>query len=83
MTEKQRALLDLQRSKFATIDAGMYLDGHPDDETALKYFRAMCKQKNQAEEVYQKHFGPLMMCDAGKGGRWEWIDEPWPWEGEV
>lgn len=83
MTEKQQALLDVQRQEFAMSDAGLYLDSHPEDETALQYFRTQCKQLQQAEELYHKHFGPLMMCDAGKASRWSWSDEPWPWETEA
>ncbi len=81
MTEQQQAMQELRRREFAMIDAGMYLDGHPEDETALQYFRAMCKKHQQAEETYQKHFGPLYLSSAGIGKRWDWIDEPWPWEG--
>lgn len=80
MTEQQKALQDIRQYKFAVIDAGMYLDGHPEDETALQYFRMMVKKQQQAEEMYQKHFGPLRVSDAGTGKRWDWIDEPWPWE---
>ena len=80
MTEKQKALQDVRQHQFALIDAGMYLDSHPEDEMALKYFRMMRKKKQQAEELYQKHFGPLTWFDAGTDKRWNWIDEPWPWE---
>ncbi|MDO4174865.1 MAG: spore coat protein CotJB [Eubacteriales bacterium] len=80
MTEQQKALQDIRQHKFAVIDAGMYLDGHPEDETALQYFRMMAKKQQQAEETYQKHFGPLQLVDAGTEKRWDWIDEPWPWE---
>ena len=80
VTERQQAMQEVQRNKFAVIDAGMYLDSHPEDETALQYFRMMCKKHEQAAEVYQKNFGPLHMCDAAET-RWTWNDDPWPWEG--
>ena len=80
MTEQQQAMQQLRRHKFAIIDAGMYLDGHPEDETALQYFRSMCEQYTKAAAVYQKNFGALQPCDAA-GKRWTWIDAPWPWEG--
>lgn len=81
MTEQQQAMRELRRRAFARIDAGMYLDGHPEDETALQYYRAMNKKHEQAKEMYQKHFGPLDLSGAGAGGRWDWADDPWPWEG--
>lgn len=81
MTEKEKALQDIRQAKFAMIDAGMYLDGHPADESALQYFRMMSKRFKQASDLYEKTFGPLKMYDAGTGKTWNWIDEPWPWEG--
>lgn len=80
MTEKEKALQDVRQHQFAMIDAGMYLDAHPNDEMALQYFRTMRKKKQQAEELYQTHFGPLTVFDAGTNKHWNWIDDPWPWE---
>lgn len=82
MTEKQQALQDIRRRQFALIDAGMYLNSHPDDQNALQYYRTMRRQKEQADAAYQKHFGALTLSQAGQGERWDWIDDPWPWEGE-
>lgn len=81
MTEQQKALQDVRQAGFAMIDAGMFLDSHPTDETALQYFHTMHHKYDKAVEVYEKHFGPLKMKSAGTGKTWNWIDEPWPWEG--
>ena len=80
MTEKQKAMRDVQEHGFAAVDASLYLDSHPDDESAVQYFRNVCKKQQQAQEVYQKHFGTLKHQDAGSTGRWNWADDPWPWE---
>lgn len=80
MTEKQKAMRDVQERGFAAFDASLYLDSHPDDEAAVQYFRTVCKKHQQAQEVYQKHFGPLTRQNAGAEGRWNWVDDPWPWE---
>ena len=80
MTEKQKAMRDVQEHGFAAVDASLYLDSHPDDESAAQYFRNVCKKQQQAQEVYQKHFGPLKHQDAGSTGRRNWADDPWPWE---
>ena len=81
MTEKEKALQDVRQAGFAMIDAGMFLDSHPTDETALQYFHTMHHQHDKAVEAYETHFGPLHMRSAGQSGKWDWIDEPWPWEG--
>jgi spore coat protein JB len=82
VTEQQQAMQELRQHQFAMIDAGLYLDSHPDDEMALQYFRTMAQKKQQAEEAYVKHFAPLSMYASGQGTHWSWVDEPWPWEGE-
>lgn len=53
MTEKQKAMRDVQEHGFAAVDASLYLDSHPDDESAVQYFRNVCKKQQQAQEVYQ------------------------------
>lgn len=83
MTEQQQAMQTLRQHQFSAIDTAMFLDSHPDDEAALQYFRSMVRQAKQAEDAYLKHFGPLKLSDAGQGKRWNWADEPWPWEGQV
>lgn len=44
MTEKQKAMRDVQEHGFAAVDASLYLDSHPDDESAVQYFRNVCKK---------------------------------------
>ena len=52
-----------------------------DAEESLHQLReTLVAVQQQAEELYQKHFGPLTLFDAGTDKRWNWIDEPWPWE---
>ena len=46
MTEREKLMKQLQMYHFAAIDAGLFLDTHPNDKEALNYFN---KVKKEAE----------------------------------
>ncbi len=67
---------------FAVVEASLYLDTHPTDPTALAYFREYSQLRRQALDDYAAIYGPLNLDTAPTGQeRWEWINQPWPWEG--
>lgn len=68
---------------FAVVDSTLYLDTHPHDCDALDYNKEMVAMRNAALEVYAKRFGPLTIdCTTNvNSNSWEWILQPWPWEG--
>ena len=38
---------------------------------------------DKAAAEYEDAFGPLTAREVDtRVGRWRWIDDPWPWEGE-
>ena len=65
---------------FAVDEASLYLDTHPDDDEALKYFMCMTKQYVKARKEYSEKFGPVTLEDV-EGGCWSWTKSPMPWEG--
>lgn len=68
---------------FAVYDTLLYLDTHPEDQQALAYYQDMDQKRREALAEYGKQYGPLTSdCPAAAScGRWQWINEPWPWEG--
>ncbi|MBQ2676477.1 MAG: spore coat protein CotJB [Clostridia bacterium] len=83
MSEKEKLLKNVRMYKFAMIEAGMFLDTHPNDKEALEYFRKNKALAEKATEEYEKRFGPLTLRGAGEKERsWDWVKGPWPWEGE-
>lgn len=66
---------------FAVVDISLYLDTHPEDEEALKYFNHYINLRREAMEAYAKQFGPLVIDMAGGRCDWDWADMPLPWEG--
>lgn len=79
--ERAKAMRKVQKLHFAMLDAAEFLDGHPDNASALRYHKRMQEQYDQAKREYQKQFGPLTH-GTESDTHWQWIDDPWPWEGE-
>lgn len=71
MSEREKLLGRVRMYDFALVEVIEYLDCHPHNEAALKYYREM-----------RAAFGPLTAREVDvRGGQWNWIDDPWPWEG--
>ena len=68
-------------ASFAVDDAALFLDSHPYDQNALAYFQYVLNLRKEAVEAYEASYGPLLIDNAGAGDYWNWIDDPWPWEG--
>ena len=83
MNEHQKLLQRIRALNFAVIDAGLYLDTHPDCRQALAYFRKHQAALKAAKAEYTQKFGPLSLTVQDHDERWDWIDGPWPWEGKV
>ncbi len=66
----------------AVTEANLYLDTHPGDPAALSYFQEYSRLRNQALNDFAALYGPLT-ADTARANQqtWEWVSEPWPWEG--
>ena len=67
---------------FAVDDVKLFLDSHPCDQDALEFFEKYQKERNCALKEYAKYYGPLTIAtvNASATDRWNWINEPWPWQ---
>ncbi len=79
---QQQLLQWLDMVSFAVVDVTEYLDTHPQDEEALKYFDHYQELRKTALKAYAEKYGPLTvdMVDAGCS-TFSWADMPLPWEG--
>lgn len=79
---RQQMLQWLNMVSFAAQEADLYLDTHPDDPAALSYYQEYAQLRCQALKDYASLFGPLTLDTAGGcRGKWDWVSQPWPWEG--
>lgn len=81
---------------FAAWELRLYLDTHPDDTNALEAYRKICaaiggcnypcatrqgmSAANGADASREGSGKGCGCSDGSSSGRWEWIDDPWPWE---
>jgi spore coat protein JB len=76
-------LQHINEVSFAVNDVTLYLDSHPCDNKAMEFYKENVKKRNKALREYAKHYGPLTIdtADDAQSNSWEWISQPWPWEG--
>lgn len=66
---------------FAVVDITQYLDTHPEDADALKYFDHYSELRRAALRVYAEKYGPLTIDTARPASYWSWSAVALPWEG--
>lgn len=78
---RERLMKRITLAGFAMTDTNLYLDTHPGDAEAIRYFNEQSRIYNEALGEYSRRFGPLTVAHAHHSDRrWEWINQPWPWE---
>lgn len=81
MTEREKLLQMVRMYQFALTEVTLFLDSHPKNAAALAYFQTNQKKYNDAVAAYEAKFGPLSSLHAPEADEWQWIADPWPWEG--
>lgn len=83
MKSKEMLMKTINEVSFAVNDIQLYLDTHPEDEKALAFYRDHVKIRKEALKEYAARFGPLTIdtADDNCSRSWEWVLQPWPWEG--
>jgi len=71
---------ELQALCFAIQELALYLDTHRDDREALEIYRSYQKMYEKCVEEYKKHRGPLTHKQVSESEKYDWLDDPWPWE---
>ena len=82
MTNKESAMKKVQAYSFALVEATHYLNGHPMDKRAIKYYNDMKAAYESAVEEYEKSFGHLTLDSKHitENNMWQWVKHPWPWQ---
>ena len=84
METRNRCLLlqKINELSFAMDDTRLFLDTHTDCMEALDFYKQLAEQRCHCVKEYNKQFGPLNWYDDFNSDCWNWVDYPWPWEGE-
>ena len=78
--KQEELLLEIMALSFAINDLNLYLDLHPNDEQMLKKFKEIAEKSCAKEMEYVKTYGPLEVIDNNSLSKFNWINNPWPWE---
>lgn len=78
---REQLLEKIALTKFACVDANLYLDTHPEDSEALRYFQENNRLYMEAMNEYARLYGPLTISHARyNDSYWDWVNQPWPWQ---
>ena len=59
--EQEKLLHDIGVLSFVVIELSLYLDTHPTDQNAMKYFNHYNHLANQARQEYSAKYTPLTL----------------------
>jgi len=80
MNQREILLKRVQICDFVLNDTALFLDTHPTDPMALGYYKKYLTIREKASKEFVEKYGPLVRSDYAGGPRWDWVDEPWPWQ---
>lgn len=65
---------------FAEYELNLYLDTHPEDLKALRFFNKVSNKAKELRKLYEEKFGPITASENNSEDSWRWIENPWPWD---
>lgn len=80
--EREKMLTKVRELAFTVHELNLFLDSHPDNRMALKYFRKYNDELKNATTAYEELYGPLTAAAETDCEQWDWIKRPWPWEND-
>lgn len=80
MDDRQKLLKKISSVQFAAWELHIYLDTHPDDDAAIKSLKCYEKDAKALIKDYEFKYGPLVSDSVYGDSRFEWVNNPWPWE---
>ena len=80
MDNRDILLRKISAHEFAAWEIQIFLDTHPNNKMALDKKAAHEKKARELRELFEKEFGLLDSRTTCPMQRWEWIDDPWPWD---
>lgn len=78
--DKELLMRQIMEAGFAMDDVALFLDTHPENQDALRYYKAVRDMRDQSMAAYERRFGPLRYTDVTSMS-WNWVTEKWPWVG--
>ena len=76
---KAELMRKIQSLAFAKLEAGLYLDCHPDNRAALEYYHKLHGELDALVLEYSNKYGPITADDSSHMS-WNWVEGAWPWQ---
>ena len=80
LDDRQTLLRKLSGAQFVAWEMHIYLDTHPTDKKALESYKKYKQLANSLKKEFEEKYGLITASDIYGNNRWEWINDPWPWE---
>ena len=80
MSERERLLRRLSAAQFAAWELNVFLDTHPNNAEALARYKAYKRTAEELMAQFESKFGPLEAQNVYNDARFDWVNNPWPWE---
>ena len=78
--EREKMLNKVRELSFTVHELNLFLDSHPDNRMALRYFRKYNEELKKMTVMFEEAYGPLTVTADTNFDGWSWIKRPWPWE---
>lgn len=72
----------INQFSFMLDELVLFLDTHPDCQEAIEAYNHYKHLRCEAISDYTEMYGPISKYDVNVNNYWDWVNKPWPWEGE-
>ena len=79
---KAHLMRKIREYDFAIFETVEFLDTHPKNLKALKYYSKLQNEREKLVAEYEANIGTITMYGNKSDSSWDWVKGPWPWEGE-
>lgn len=83
MSDREMLLRRLSSAQFAAWEVRMYLDTHPDDTEAINTLHKYTQKTALLMKEFESKYGPIEAQNSLGDKRFQWVNNPWPWEVEA
>ena len=71
---------ELMALGFVTHELALYLDTHADDAEAFALYKKFLPLYEEGKRRFVERYGPIDQGDLRYSERFNWLEDPWPWE---
>ncbi len=83
LTKQQELEYLLMCYNFQIIELNLYLDTHKNDMQALNYLNKLIMDYQKLYHYYQMNYTNLYIAANPESKTYNYINNPWPWEGTL